>query len=81
MKVIASLREAVGEVVSSMISAFLEDTPIYIGKLEVPLKENNVRQVRDMAHTIKGSAANFGATESGGGEQTVGGCCVSGGSQ
>ena len=63
VKVIASLREAVGEVVSSMISAFLEDTPIYIGKLEGALKENNVRQVTDMAHTIKGSAANFGATE------------------
>jgi diguanylate cyclase (GGDEF)-like protein len=63
VKVIASLREAVGEVVSSMISAFIEDTPIYIGKLEIALRENNVRQVRDMAHTIKGSAANFGAAE------------------
>ena len=63
VKVIASLREAVGQVVSSMISAFLEDTPIYIGKLKVALRENNARQVRDMAHTIKGSAANFGAVE------------------
>ncbi|ETN91586.1 Bacteriophytochrome cph2 [Gammaproteobacteria bacterium MOLA455] len=63
VKVIASLREAVGEVVSSMIAAFLEDTPIYIGKLKIALTENNARQVRDMAHTIKGSAANFGAVE------------------
>ena len=63
VKVIASLREAVGEVVSSMIGAFLEDTPIYIGKLKIALTENNARQVRDMAHTIKGSAANFGAVE------------------
>jgi len=63
VKVIASLREAVGEVVSSMINAFVEDTPIYIAKLEVALKDNNARQVRDMAHTIKGSAANFGAIE------------------
>ncbi len=63
VKVIASLRETVGEVVSSMIAAFLEDTPIYIGKLKIALTENNARQVRDMAHTIKGSAANFGAVE------------------
>jgi diguanylate cyclase (GGDEF)-like protein len=63
VKVIASLREAVGEVVSSMITAFLEDTPIYIDKLKIALTENNARQVRDMAHTIKGSAANFGAVE------------------
>lgn len=59
--VIESLREAVGEVVSSMIKAFVEDTPIYIDKLKVALQEHNARQVRDMAHTIKGSAANFGA--------------------
>ncbi len=59
--VIESLREAVGAVVSSMIKAFVEDTPIYIDKLKVALQENNARQVRDMAHTIKGSAANFGA--------------------
>ena len=63
VKVIASLREAVGEVVSSMISAFLEDTPIYIGKLRVAVAESNISQVRDMAHTIRGSAANFGAGE------------------
>jgi diguanylate cyclase (GGDEF)-like protein len=63
VKVIASLREAVGEVVSSMVAAFLEDTPIYIGKLAMALAENNIRQVRDMAHTIRGSAANFGAGE------------------
>ena len=63
VKVIASLREAVGEVVSSMIGAFLEDTPIYIGKLKIALTEKDARQVRDMAHTIKGSAANFGAVE------------------
>ena len=63
VNVIASLREAVGEVVSSMISAFLEDTPIYIGKLRVAVAESNISQVRDMAHTIRGSAANFGAGE------------------
>ena len=59
--VIGSLREAVGEVVSSMIAAFIEDTPVYIDKLNAAFEEGNARLVRDMAHTIKGSAANFGA--------------------
>ena len=61
VKVIESLREAVGEVVSSMVAAFIEDTPVYLEKLRVAGIENNARHVRDMAHTIKGSAANFGA--------------------
>ena len=61
VKSIESLREAVGEVVSSMISAFVEDTPIYLEKLKSAAKEDNIRQIREMAHTIKGSAANFGA--------------------
>ncbi len=61
VKVIQELREAVGEVVTSMVSAFIEDTPIYLEKLRAAAIENNARQVREMAHTIKGSAANFGA--------------------
>ena len=61
VKVIEALREAVGEVVSSMISAFVEDTPVYLEKLRAAAIENNARHVREMAHTIKGSAANFGA--------------------
>ena len=63
VKVIAALREAVGEVVSSMISAFVEDTPVYLEKLRTAAIEQNARHVREMAHTIKGSAANFGAHE------------------
>ena len=61
VKVIEALREAVGEVVSSMISAFIEDTPVYLEKLRAAAIEGNARHVREMAHTIKGSAANFGA--------------------
>jgi diguanylate cyclase (GGDEF)-like protein len=61
VKVIEALREAVGEVVSSMVAAFVEDTPVYLEKLRAAAIENNARHVREMAHTIKGSAANFGA--------------------
>ena len=61
VKVVEALREAVGEVVSSMVAAFVEDTPVYLEKLRAAGIENNARHVREMAHTIKGSAANFGA--------------------
>ena len=60
-KVVEALREAVGEVVSSMAAAFVEDTPVYLEKLRAAAIEGNARHVREMAHTIKGSAANFGA--------------------
>ncbi len=60
-KLIEALREAVGEVVSSMIAAFVEDTPVYLEKLRSAAIEKNARHVREMTHTIKGSAANFGA--------------------
>ena len=59
--VVEALREAVGEVVSSMVAAFVEDTPVYLEKLRAAGIEKNARHVREMAHTIKGSAANFGA--------------------
>ena len=50
-----------GEVVSSMISAFVEDTPIYLEKLKTA--ESNIDQIREMAHTIKDAVASFGAYE------------------
>ncbi len=61
--VVAALRETVGEVVGSMIEAFVEDTPVYLSQLRVAIDADDVQQTRELAHTIKGSAANFGALE------------------
>lgn len=55
------LFESVGEVGYRMIEAFIEDTPIYIDSMKNALAEGNAKQVRELAHTVKGSASNFGA--------------------
>jgi len=59
--VIMELKNAVGEVVISMIEAFLEDTPVYLESLKHAIIETNYKQVRELAHTVKGSASNYGA--------------------
>ncbi len=61
--VLGELRDSVGEVYGAMLGAFLEDTPVYIASLKVAAAEGDLNQVRDLAHTIKGSAANFGARQ------------------
>ena len=60
-QVLKNLKDSVGEVVSSMIEAFLEDTPVYLQSLKTAMAEGDAKHVRELAHTIKGSAANFGA--------------------
>ena len=57
------LRDSVGEMTNSIIEAFLEDTPVYLQSLKSALSAGNELQVRDLAHTIKGSAGNFGAQQ------------------
>ena len=55
------LFNSVGDVAYRMIEAFIEDTPVYIDSMKAALALGNAKQVRELAHTIKGSAANFGA--------------------
>ena len=62
-KVMASLKEAVGDAVGSLIEAFQEDMVIYLDNLSKAIKDNDALQIRQIAHTIKGSASNFGARE------------------
>ncbi len=60
-KMVDQLFETLGDTVYSMIEAFIEDTPIYIDSLRNALATKNAVQAREFAHTMKGSAANFGA--------------------
>lgn len=60
-QVIKELFESVGDVAYRMIEAFIEDTPVYIDSMKAAVAADNSKQVRDLAHTLKGSAANFGA--------------------
>jgi len=59
--VVQELKNTVGEVLESMIQAFLEDTPVYLNSLQHAILEGDAKKVRELAHTVKGSASNFGA--------------------
>ena len=60
-KVMASLKDAVGDVIGSLIEAFQEDMLVYLANLTTAIEEQDARRVHEIAHTIKGSASNFGA--------------------
>lgn len=59
--VVGELKELMGETFEVMLNAFLEDTPVYMSSLKLAAAEGQLQRVRDLAHTIKGSAASFGA--------------------
>ena len=61
LAIMDELRHSVGEVVDSMIKAFLEDTPVYLQSLKHASADRDAKQVRELAHMLKGSASNFGA--------------------
>ena len=61
LKVMDTLKDAVGDAVGSLIEAFKEDMLIYLENLDKAIAGADITQVRQIAHTIKGSASNFGA--------------------
>lgn len=61
--VMQELKNNVGEVVIPMIEAFVEDTPVYLESLKNAITEGDAKQTRELAHTVKGSASNFGARQ------------------
>ena len=61
--VVQELKNNVGEVVVSMMEAFIEDTPVYLESLKDAITNGDAKQIRELAHTVKGSASNFGAKQ------------------
>ncbi len=61
LKVMDALKDAVGDAVGSLIQAFQEDMLVYLENLNIAIESNDQSQIRHIAHTIKGSASNFGA--------------------
>lgn len=61
LAVMATLKHAVGDALGSLINAFQEDMLVYLEDLEKAIANNHVTKIRVIAHTIKGSASNFGA--------------------
>ncbi|MBI3283392.1 MAG: EAL domain-containing protein [Burkholderiales bacterium] len=56
------LRELLGSEIQRAVSPFLEDTPTYLKKLELAVSLGDNESARAMAHAIKGSSGNLGAT-------------------
>jgi two-component system sensor histidine kinase/response regulator len=59
-----SLLERLGgdrETMIDILATFLEDVPVHTGALETAIEESDLSRVRFHAHTLKGSAASFGA--------------------
>ena len=60
-EMLAGLREALGDEYGKVVESFLAATPTYLAQLECALEAGDAKQARHAAHTIKGSAGNFGA--------------------
>jgi diguanylate cyclase (GGDEF)-like protein len=56
------LREILGPALHQSIVPFLEDTPSYLDRLEQAVDDGDAETARAMAHSIKGSSGNLGAT-------------------
>ncbi len=56
------LREILGPALQQSVSHFLEDTPAYLDQLEQAARNGDADTARAMAHSIKGSSGNLGAT-------------------
>lgn len=61
LSVMATLKHAVGDALGRLINAFKEDMLVYLDDLDKAIASNDVTKIRVIAHTIKGSASNFGA--------------------
>jgi CheY-like chemotaxis protein len=65
LSVLAGLREiqqpGEPDLVTELIDLFLEDTAVQLKVLRKALSKNNTKEVRRLAHLLKGSSANIGA--------------------
>jgi diguanylate cyclase (GGDEF)-like protein len=62
-EVFSELRESVGETFSKIIEYFLEDTPVSLRAMHEAVASRNAQVLADSAHSVKGSAMNFGANK------------------
>ena len=50
------------EFLEELIAIFIKDTPKHFTLLKAAYENSNLEEIRQIAHTIKGSAGNFGAS-------------------
>ena len=61
-EVFGKLREILGPALQRSLAPFLEDTPAYLARLELAVHDGDADTARTMAHSVKGSSGNLGAT-------------------
>ncbi len=61
MEIFSELRETIGEAFHDMLRVFIEDLTAYLADLYASIRDNSLEMVPNIAHAIKGSAANIGA--------------------
>ncbi|HEY2525522.1 MAG TPA: Hpt domain-containing protein [Candidatus Binataceae bacterium] len=61
-KTIQELREEGGDLLSDLVQMFIDEVPGQLAILNAALAKEDAGAVRLTAHTLKGTAANFGAS-------------------
>ncbi|MDD3651741.1 EAL domain-containing protein [Immundisolibacter sp.] len=59
--VLTDLQDAIGDALPTVIRTFIDDAARYIGELRQAVRQRDTARIRDLAHTLKGSARNIGA--------------------
>ena len=57
------LESSVGSAFTRMVEVYVEDLPGQISSLEQAINDRDAEQIKQCAHSIKGSSKNFGANE------------------
>ena len=58
---LSELHDAIGDALPMVIRTFISDSARYFEDLRVAIAQRDTARIRDLAHTLKGSAANLGA--------------------
>lgn len=58
---LGELRASIGAAFQGMVEAFLDDTPMHLESIKKAIAEGDANALRELAHSVKGSAKNLGA--------------------
>ena len=62
-RIIQELREEGGDLLADLVGMFVEEVPGQLTELEAALRKGDAGATRLTAHTLKGTAGNFGASQ------------------
>jgi HPt (histidine-containing phosphotransfer) domain-containing protein len=61
--VLEQLKDIMGDGYVTLLDAFLADAPKRLDLMQAAVSENNLEQLAEESHSLKGSSSNLGATE------------------